>query len=74
MAKKKSSKGLPRELTSVTKTSKIVALIMFATLPILGFLFGMRYQAQLDQASPIVQEAPVSQSVLDTPTPTQAPY
>lgn len=38
---------LPKELTTVTTLSKAVALIMFITLPIVTFLYGMRYQALL---------------------------
>jgi len=32
------------EFTTVTTFSKILALILFITLPIIGFLFGMNYQ------------------------------
>ena len=38
---------LPKELTTVTPVSKTVALIMFIALPIIAFLFGMRYQTML---------------------------
>src|SRR3989344_1976481 len=36
--------SLPKELTTVTPLSKIVALILFIFLPILGFHFGIKYQ------------------------------
>jgi len=36
--------SLPKELTTVTPVSKTIALIMFITLPIMAFLFGMNYQ------------------------------
>ena len=39
---------LPRKLTTVTPLSKTLALTVFVTLLILAFLFGMRYQAKLD--------------------------
>jgi len=45
---------IPKELTTVTTLSKTVALIMFITLPIIAFLFGMKYQTMLtEQSSPI---------------------
>lgn len=40
---------LPKELTTVTPVSKIVALIMFTMLPIVAFIFGMRYQMMLSE-------------------------
>ena len=56
---------LPKELTTVTTLSKTVALIMFITLPIIGFLFGMRYQTMLSEYSrPIL---PVSISPISKP-------
>lgn len=39
---------LPRELTTVTPLSKILALILFFLLPIIGFLFGMQYESSKD--------------------------
>ncbi|MDO8610223.1 MAG: hypothetical protein Q7R95_06750 [bacterium] len=36
--------NLPKELTTVTALSKKIALIMFVALPIIAFLFGMKYQ------------------------------
>lgn len=38
---------LSKELTTVTPLSKIIALVLFITLPIVAFLFGMRYQVAL---------------------------
>lgn len=37
--------NLPKELTTVTPLSKAIALILFVSLPIIGFIFGMNYQA-----------------------------
>lgn len=37
--------NLPKELTTVTPLSKAVALLLFISLPIVGFMFGMNYQA-----------------------------
>lgn len=42
---------LPKELTTVTTLSKSVAVIMFISLPIIAFLFGMRYQTELTYQS-----------------------
>lgn len=36
---------LPKELTTVTPISKAIALILFLSLPIVSFIFGMNYQA-----------------------------
>jgi hypothetical protein len=47
--------NLPKELTTVTPVSKIVALIMFITLPIIAFFFGMRYQTLLN--APVARQA-----------------
>lgn len=39
----------PKELTTVTPLSKALALMMFVLLPIITFLFGMRYQTLLTE-------------------------
>lgn len=41
---------LPKELTTVTRVSKVVALTMFVLLPIIGFMFGMNYKSMLEQS------------------------
>lgn len=41
---------LPKELTTVTPVSKTIALFLFIALPIIAFLFGMRYQTLIEQA------------------------
>lgn len=38
---------LPKELTTVTPLSKAVALLMFISLPIITFFFGMSYQSAI---------------------------
>lgn len=67
---------LPKELTTVTRVSKIVALITFIVLVICAFLIGMQYQQLLDmtenqliniQSTAVTQQKPVI-----TPTPTKA--
>ncbi len=45
---------LPKELTTVTRLSKALALTLFITLPILAFSFGMNYQKGLDEQAPFV--------------------
>jgi hypothetical protein len=42
---------LPKELTTVTPLSKTIALIMFTSLPIIAFFFGMNYQKALTEQS-----------------------
>ena len=41
---------LPKSWTKVTPLSRMVALVMFTTLPILAFAYGMRYQQMLTAA------------------------
>ncbi|GEM_PF-1478791 len=43
--------ALPKELTTVTRTSKLLALFLFITLPIIAFFAGTNYQSTLDQAN-----------------------
>ncbi|MFZ6035391.1 MAG: hypothetical protein ACOYUB_04600 [Patescibacteria group bacterium] len=42
---------LPKELTKVTRVSKIMALICFFTIPLITFGFGMKYQKVVDNSS-----------------------
>lgn len=54
--KSKSKKSrLPKELTTITTTSRIVALCLFFVLPILGFLVGIRYQKTLTELNYMTQ-------------------
>lgn len=39
---------LPKELTTITKVSKSLALITFFILPVIGFFAGIRYQSFID--------------------------
>lgn len=41
-------KKLPKELTTVTRLSKALALILFVALPFTGFYYGRLYQQSLD--------------------------
>lgn len=38
---------LPKELTTVTKLSKYLAMLLFIALPIVGFLLGTKYQQKV---------------------------
>ena len=57
---------LPKQLTTVTRLSKILALILFVTLPFIGFLLGIRYQAGLT----VVKIEYVKQDAKKSTTPT----
>ena len=64
---------LPRELTTVTKLSKYLAMMVFVALPIVGFFLGMSYQEMIDLAkkqeeSNIVIESKLSPSPIEIPT------
>lgn len=59
-------KKLPSWLTTVTTFSKILAMILFISLPFLGFYLGMQYQQKIT-VIPIVSEV----QKLPTPSPTQ---
>src|SRR3989339_1049836 len=63
---------LPRELVTVTKTSKILAAVIFITLPFLGFFVGTNYQSSLDSASQTTANEPIL--VKRAPTPTPSPF
>lgn len=60
---------LPKELTTVTTVSKAVALVMFISLPIIAFLFGMRYQIALTE-----QNRPLPSIISPTMTPKDAAF
>lgn len=51
---------LPKELTTVTPLSKAVALLMFISLPIIAFFFGMRYQIMILKTNQIYVPVPTS--------------
>lgn len=40
---------LPKVFTTVTPLSKTIALILFVTLPIVAFIFGMSYQKMINE-------------------------
>ena len=52
---------LPKSLTTVTTFSKILAGVLFVTLPLVGFYLGMEYEKELTpKSSPIVRSTPKS--------------
>lgn len=57
---------LPKSLTTVTTFSKILAMILFITLPFLGFYLGMRYnegiQVKTNSNNPTVTTRPSSKA------------
>lgn len=57
---------LPPQLTQVTTFSKILAMILFITLPFVGFLLGIQYQSRLTLESPYVP-SPILISPTNTP-------
>ncbi len=64
-----SNRKLPKSLTTVTTLSKTIAMILFITLPFLGFYLGFQYSYVLNQANQI-QEINMQKPV---PTPTCRP-
>jgi hypothetical protein len=69
MKKKSISRKLPAELTTVTTTSRIVALTLFVILPILGFMIGIRYQKTLTEIGDLSRPMPAPEAPL-SPLPT----
>jgi hypothetical protein len=70
---------MPKEITTVTPTSRIVALIVMTLLPFIAFLFGMKVQNNIDQNFLSMQIVPVNNCspspavvVTATPIPTVA--
>lgn len=57
--------NLPKELTTITPVSKLLALILFVLLPVVGFILGMRHQ-QVISSPTIIPDFP-------TPTPLAIP-
>lgn len=60
---------LPKELTTVTKISKILVAILFVALPFVGFVLGVRYQEVLDLAKSQKEESNLAISRAPTPMP-----
>lgn len=48
---------LPKELTTITPLSKTLAFILFITLPIITYFFGVNYQAMIDGSTQVINNA-----------------
>ncbi|MBI3980953.1 hypothetical protein HY345_03055 [Candidatus Microgenomates bacterium] len=60
---------LPKELTTVTPFSKILALILFLTFSLAGFYFGMGYQRTLDDGiNPVRPTEAITEAVTVIPS------
>lgn len=58
---------LPKELTTVTPLSKLIALIVFITLPVIAFFYGMNYQSKITEQNNQTQIiSPTNRPVLCT--------
>lgn len=55
--------NIPKELTTVTPLSKALAVILFITLPFIGFFLGVKYQSSLN--TPKVETIPLPISSLE---------
>ena len=62
---KQTNPTLHKYLFTVTTFSKLLAMIIFITLPFVGFYLGMKYQQQITVTVPIVKEV----QKITTPTP-----
>ena len=57
--------SLPKELITVTPLSKFLALTLFITLPILAFIFGIKYESNLNQSNQTISNIlPTSENTL----------
>jgi hypothetical protein len=57
---------IPKELTTVTPLSKAVALLLFVSLPIVTFVFGMNYQKLINNTGSISVPTPTTEPVACT--------
>ena len=66
---------LPKELTTVTRLSRYLALSLFIILPFLAFGFGMKYQRIIDATNPMPnKQIQASPSVVIPSSPLKSPY
>ena len=61
--------SLPKELTTVTKLSKYLAMVVFIALPFVGFFLGVRYQEMMDLGKSQQEESNLAIPRAPTPTP-----
>lgn len=64
-----SQKRLPQWLMTVTPLSKSLAMILFITIPFLGFCLGMLYQQKVNVNTPVVSEVKKTVAIIPTPIP-----
>lgn len=60
--------NLPKQLTTVTWFSKVLAIVLFISFPFIGFLLGMQYQSLLDTSKisplpPSISAPPIEESI-----------
>src|SRR3990167_1335774 len=60
--------NLPKELTTVTRLSKILVAILFVSLPFVGFFLGIRYQEMLNPTKNQQEESNLVIELKPTPT------
>lgn len=65
--------NLPKELTTVTKLSKYLAMVVFIALPFVGFFLGVRYQEMMDLSKRQQEESNLAIPRAPTPTPIAIP-
>jgi hypothetical protein len=69
LSAKTSSKKLPKFLTTVTPLSKLIAAILFVTLPLLGFCLGIKYGILISSGKSSAKPVFINKIVVATPTP-----
>lgn len=62
-----SNKLLPKELTTVTGTSKTLAVLLFLTLPVAAFIFGVRVEQMQEEIDTITNQT-LNQHISTEPT------
>ncbi|MBI2028117.1 MAG: hypothetical protein HYT07_00775 [Candidatus Levybacteria bacterium] len=65
--------SLPQSLTTPTRFSKYLAILVFVTLPFIGFLLGVRYQEVFMQSEKMQEESNLLIERTPTPTPLAIP-
>ena len=63
----------PKELTTVTPLSKLLAAILFISLPFIGFVLGIRYQETMDLTKRQQETGSLAIPRAPTPTPIAIP-
>ena len=66
--------NIPKELNTIAPLSKYLAMVVFISLPFVGFFLGMRYEEKLDLAKRQEMEANLSIPRSPKPTPIEIPW